>query len=135
MYKNKSKTGKYTELCFFAKEHFGIRGYELAVYAIIFSLYWNKCEYFYGSREYLANAIGSCVRTVDYALTSLVKKGLILKKTDARNDVKRAVYMISIDALPDIPMFKNETRHKKNTAIIEASRARSGLEQQRNNQC
>lgn len=62
-------------------QELGLRGTELNVYAIIFGYSQEADGCFYGTRSTLAKRCGvSSKRTIDAALESLLKKGLIEKK-------------------------------------------------------
>ena len=57
----------------------GLKGTELLVYAIIFGFTQIEEQSFFGSRKYLADFSGASLRAVQYALDSLVDKGLLSK--------------------------------------------------------
>ena len=60
----------------------GIKGNELLIYAIIYGFTQDSENWFSGSKSYLAAFIGvKELKTVHNILTSLVKKGLLLKDT------------------------------------------------------
>ena len=84
---------------------------ELLVYAVIFSMYKNHCDYYTGSREYLQGWCNAGKTTVDNALVSLVRKGLIIKECRRYGKMQHNVYIINTAVLPDIPMFDLEKIH------------------------
>ena len=66
----------------------GLKGNELAVYAIIYGFSQAEQQYYTGSAQYLADWIQSSKRTVLAALKSLTEKGCIEKQERIENGVK-----------------------------------------------
>lgn len=91
---------------------------ELLVYAIIFAMFSNFSDAFYGSREYLQMWTNSSKKTVDRALKSLEEKQLITRIIKQYGRIKRVVYLINSEALPDCDMFALENHHRDNMKII-----------------
>lgn len=83
---------------------------ELLVYAIIFSYYYQRCDSFVGTREYLAQWTGSSRSTIDDALRSLLKKGYIEKGKQKIGGVERCYYTVDIRTLPKCAMFEIENK-------------------------
>ena len=91
---------------------------ELLIYAIIFAMFRNFCDAFHGSREYLQMWTNSSKKTVDRALKSLEEKKLINRMIKQYGRIKRVVYIINSEALPDCEMFALENHHRDNMKII-----------------
>ena len=91
---------------------------ELLVYAVIFSMHKNYCDGFTGSREYLRSWCNASKTTVDGALASLERKGLIKKEYRQYGQIKKAVYFINTEALPTCRMFSLENRNRDNNEKI-----------------
>ncbi|MBU5489797.1 helix-turn-helix domain-containing protein [Butyricicoccus intestinisimiae] len=70
----------------------GLKGNELAVYAIIYGFSQAEQQYYTGSAQYLADWIKSTKKTALAALKSLVEKGCIEKRERLENGVKFCDY-------------------------------------------
>ena len=64
----------------FMRTELDLKGNELMVYALIYGFSLTDEGWFTGSRQYLADWLGCSIRTVQYALDSLTKKGLLEKR-------------------------------------------------------
>lgn len=71
------------------RDKLGLIGNELQIYAIIYGFSQNltKRSRYYGTREYLANAIGLTTRGVQKILNKLVDGGFIIKHGDTKSGV------------------------------------------------
>jgi len=71
------------------RDKLGLIGNELQIYAIIYGFSQNltKQSRYYGTREYLANAIGLTTRGVQKILNKLVDGGLIIKHGETKSGV------------------------------------------------
>lgn len=71
------------------RDKLGLTGNELQIYAIIYGFSQNltKRSRYYGTREYLANAIGLTTRGVQKILNKLVDGGFIIKHGDTKSGV------------------------------------------------
>ena len=78
----------------------GLKGNELAVYAIISGFSQAEQQYYTGSAQYLADWIKSSKRTVLAALKSLVEKGCIEKRERLENGVKFCDYRCNFFTTP-----------------------------------
>lgn len=78
----------------------GLKGNELAVYAIIYGFSQAEQQYYTGSAQYLADWIKSSKRTVLAALKSLVEKGCIEKRERLENGVKFCDYRCNFFTTP-----------------------------------
>lgn len=85
---------------------------ELLVYAVIFSVYKHKNDYFCGSREYLQAWCNVGKSAVNAALLSLEEKKLIIKEYRRFGNATKAIYIVNTDALPTCDMFENENRNR-----------------------
>ena len=106
----------------------GLHRTELYVYAIIFGIYKKYADYFQGSREYLAQWTNSTVRTVAEALNSLVEKKLIKKHYRMVGNVRRSLYIINGDMLPDCEMFALQNRARLTHEKLRAAKLARGEE-------
>ena len=70
----------------------GLKGNELAVYAIIYGFSQAEQQYYTGSAQYLADWIQSTKKTALTALKSLVEKDYIEKQERIENGVKFCDY-------------------------------------------
>ena len=70
----------------------GLKGNELAIYAIVYGFSQMEGQYFTGSLQYLADWTNSTKRGVNKALISLVEKGLLEKRDKVINKVKYCDY-------------------------------------------
>jgi hypothetical protein len=102
----------------FMRHALKLKSYELFIYAIIFGYYRNYCSPFTGSRKYLAEWTGASRATVETALASLEKSNLIKKEYVMFDNIKKAVYSINTEALPDCQMFELENRNRDNNEKI-----------------
>lgn len=114
----------------FMRQAFKLKGFELNIYAVIFGYYRNYGSPFTGSRKYLSEWTGASRSTVENALLSLEKKNLILKEYVMYDNIKKAVYTINTDVLPDCDMFEIENRSREIHKKIELAERRKafGLE-------
>lgn len=78
----------------------GLKGNELAVYAIIYGFSQAEQQYYTGSAQYLADWIQSSKRTVLAALKSLTEKGCIEKRERIENGVKFCDYRCNFFITP-----------------------------------
>lgn len=78
----------------------GLKGNELAVYAIIYGFSQAEQQYYTGSAQYLADWIKSSKRTILTVLKSLVDKGCIEKRERTENGVKFCDYRCNSFATP-----------------------------------
>ncbi len=70
-----------------------LKGNELMIYAIIYGFSQSENQYFTGSLNYLMSWTGGTdKKTVIKTLNSLIKKGLIKKEEEIRNNVKYCKY-------------------------------------------
>ena len=103
----------------------GLEKTELLVYAVIFAMYRNYCECFMGSRAYLQSWSNSGRTAVNQALASLEKKNLIIKKLRRYNNIRKTVYFINTEALPDCELFALENRNRDNNERIRQKNAKT----------
>ena len=106
---------------------FGLEKTELLVYAIIFAIYKSTSCGFTGSRRYLQNWCNAGKTTIDNALLSLEKKGLIIKEYKSYGEFTKAVYHINEEALPTCEMFAFENRYRDNMEEFRKSERRRAL--------
>lgn len=111
----------------FMRQSFKLKGFELFIYAVIFGYYKNYCSPFTGSRKYLAEWTGASRATVENALASLEKKKLIIKEYVMYDNIKKAVYSVNTEALPDCDMFELENRNRENNEKIRQAERRRSL--------
>ena len=64
----------------FMTRDLGLRGAALQVFAVIYSFTTVGSGEFSGSREYLAETVGVCEKTVDRALSLLLRRGLLERR-------------------------------------------------------
>ena len=102
--------GNYFKIWGFMRYDLHLEKTELLVYAIIFSYYYQSCDTFVGTREYLAEWTGSSRSSIDEALRSLIKKGYIEKGKQRIGGAERCYYTVNIRALPKCSMFEIEHR-------------------------
>ena len=91
---------------------------ELLVYAVIFSMYKHRNDYFCGSREYLQAWCNAGKSAVESALLSLEKKNLIVKEYRRFGKATKAIYIINTESLPTCEMFENENRNRDINEMI-----------------
>ena len=82
---------------------------------------------FTGSRKYLAEWTGASRATVEAALASLEKSNLIKKEYVMFDNIKKAIYSINTEALPDCQMFELENRNRDNNEKIRQAERRRVL--------
>lgn len=111
----------------FMRQSFKLKGFELFIYAVIFGYYKNYCSPFTGSRKYLAEWTGASRATVENALASLEKKKLIIKEYVMYDNIKKAVYSVNTESLPDCNMFELENRNRENNEKIRQAERRRSL--------
>ncbi len=106
----------------FMSAELGLGGNELLVYAIIYSFSRGAKGLFYGTQDYLVEAIGGSISTVKRTLSSLLGKGLIERckadKSEGCRDGYRATYTAptkTIEEEEDAP--SNDAAAKVPTAI------------------
>ena len=106
----------------FMRNELELVGTERDVYAIIYGFFKNGLT-FTGSREYLASWSGVCIRSVDNAIASLLKKGYIevVSRKRCGNE-----YTIRIDSLPDVPMHGTILKAWRENEALEAKRRATG---------
>ena len=75
------KTGTFSPVHKFMAEG-GLRGAELLVYAFLYPFTNGQVGVYYGSKRYIAESLGISLRSVFAALSSLLKKGWIEKRSD-----------------------------------------------------
>lgn len=114
-------------ICGFMRQSFKLKGFELFIYAVIFGYYKNYCSLFTGSRKYLAEWTGASRATVENALASLEKKKLIIKEYVMYDNIKKAVYSVNTEVLPDCDMFELENRNRENNEKIRQAERRRSL--------
>lgn len=98
----------------------GLRGAELMSYALIYS-YFRSGESFTGSRKYMSVWTGSALSTVDAAVTSLLRKGLIAKGVSYIHGRRVPKYSIVPEALPPIDMHRGmleNCRQERKTSAV-----------------
>ena len=110
----------------FMRQALKLKSYELFIYAIIFGYYRNYCSPFTGSRKYLAEWTGASRATVEAALASLEKSNLIKKEYVMFDNIKKAIYSINTEALPDCQMFELENRNRDNNEKIRQAQRSNG---------
>jgi predicted transcriptional regulator len=89
----------YIRVYGFMRSKLGLEKTELLVYALIYS-YFRNCESLSGSREYIAEWVGSGRTAVDRAISSLVEKGYITKEPRCYRGLHYIEYNVNVDALP-----------------------------------
>lgn len=87
----KNKNDYYCVFTFMITD-LNLSGSELIVYAIIYKFSSDKVNRFFGSQRYLAEWANMSDRNVRNALNSLIKKGLIIKSEEYKNNVKFVSY-------------------------------------------
>lgn len=80
----------------------GLKGNELAVYAIIYGFSQAEQQYYTGSAQYLADWIKSTKKTALVALKSLVEKGYVEKQERLENGVKFCDYRCKNYTTPSV---------------------------------
>lgn len=113
---------RFVKIWDFMLGYFHLEKTELLVYAIIFAMYRNYCDYFTGSREYLERWTNASKRTVAEALKSLEEKNLIKKRYRQYDNIKKAIYIINTEALPTCEFFSLENRNARNNEKIRQAR-------------
>ena len=111
----------------FMRQAFKLKGFELLIYAVIFGYYKSYASPFTGSRKYLAEWTGASRASVENALASLEKKNYIKKEYVMYDNIKKAIYMINTDALPDCDMFEIENHCRENNEKIRLAERRRAL--------
>ena len=106
----------------FMRSKLDLTGIELHVYAIIYGFFKNSLT-FTGSREYLAYWSGACIRSIDNALASLLKKGYIevVNRRRCGNE-----YTINIESLHDVSMHSTMLDIWYENKELEAKRSARG---------
>ena len=92
----------------FTRVAFDLKGYELIIYSVIFGYHKATGTAFTGSRKYLESWTGGSRSSVEKALSSLEKKGLIIKEYRKYGTVRKATYRINTVKLPTHDMFLAE---------------------------
>ena len=69
----------------------GLSGVKLLIYALIYSYTIGTYGLYFGSKEHLAETVGSTTRTVYNLLKSLIKEGLLEKYSDGKREGYRCV--------------------------------------------
>lgn len=92
MAESKVKKDNYVVIQGWMLSELGLKGSELVVYACIYGFSQTDDQWFSGSRQYLAEWTNSTKRSVQNALKSLVKKGLLIKRDKNVNGVKFCEY-------------------------------------------
>ena len=110
----------------FMRQAFKLKGFELLIYAIIFGYYRSYLSPFTGSRKYLEEWTGASRSSVENALASLEKKNYITKQYVMYDNIRKAIYMVNTDALPECDMFEIENHRREiNEKIKQAERRRA----------
>ena len=99
----------YIRVYGFMRSQLGLEKTELLVYALIYS-YFRNCESLSGSREYIAEWVGSGRTAVDRAIASLLAKGYITKEPRCFRGLHYMEYNINVDALPPSTEHTNMLR-------------------------
>jgi len=81
-----------------------LKGSELPVYAIIYKFSADKFHSFYGTQQYLSDWAKTSRRNIKNVLASLLKKKLIVKSEEYRNNVKFVSYQA---VFPDFAVKKS----------------------------
>ena len=89
----------YIRIYGFMRSQLGLEKTELLVYALVYS-YFRNCESLCGSRDYIAEWVGSGRTAVDRAISSLIDKGYITKEPRCYRGLHYIEYNINVDALP-----------------------------------
>lgn len=109
----------YLRIWGFMLTDLGLEKTELLVYALIFSVYYTRCDYFRETKRYIQQRTNSSRTSVDRALISLEAKKLIRKACYERRGIKEVIYMIEPDALPTCEMFSLENKSRDNRIKIQ----------------
>ena len=112
----------FVQIWDFMVSDFKLKSAEMMVYAVIFAMHRNYCECFMGSRAYLMQWTGASKGTIDKTLLSLERKQLIRKEIRQYEAMRKAVYFINTEALPDCEMFALENRNRNNNEKIRKSK-------------
>ena len=99
----------YIRVYGFMRSQLGLEKTELLVYALIYS-YFRNCESLSGSREYIAEWVGSGRTAVDKAIASLLAKGYITKEPRCFRGLHYIEYNINVDSLPPSTEHTNMLR-------------------------
>ena len=99
----------YIRVYGFMRSQLGLEKTELLVYALIYS-YFRNCESLSGSREYIAEWVGSGRTAVDRAIASLLAKGYIIKEPRCFRGLHYIEYNIKVDSLPPSTEHTNMLR-------------------------
>ena len=99
----------YIRVYGFMRSQLGLEKTELLVYALIYS-YFRNCESLSGSREYIAEWVGSGRTAVDRAIASLLAKGYITKEPRCFRGLHYMEYNINVDSLPPSTEHTNMLR-------------------------
>ena len=111
----------------FMRQALKLKGFELLIYAVIFGYYKSYASPFTGSRKYLAEWTGASRSSVENALASLEKKNYIKKEYVMYDNIKKAIYTVNTDALPDCDMFELENHCRENNEKIRLAERRRAL--------
>ena len=76
-----------------------LKGNELIIYALIYGFSQDGQSEFYGSRSYMAGWCNSSLPTIDKALSELVSKEYILKRTETINNVTFNRYKVNLEVV------------------------------------
>jgi len=99
----------YIKIYGFMRSAMQLEKTELLVYALIYSYFRNSAP-FTGSREYIAEWVGSGKSSVDIALKSLLEKGYISKAQRYERGYTYIEYGINVAALPPSDAHYNMIR-------------------------
>jgi hypothetical protein len=102
-----------------------LKGNELLSYALIFGFCQDKDTEFTGSINYLCNWLNCSKPTVLKAINGLIKKGLIIKKQELKNNVKFNHFTIDFSAISQnftssketLLVVKNRNKGSKETLL------------------
>lgn len=86
-----------------------LKGNELIIFALIYGFSQDDSSNFCGSLTYIQNRTGLSRPTVVDILEKLVKKELILKTTEFRNNLKTIIYKTSKETLLGVVKFPSNT--------------------------
>lgn len=89
----------YIKIYGFMRSAMQLEKTELLVYALIYSYFRNSAP-FTGSREYIAEWVGSGKSSVDIALAALIERGYITKTHRRERGYNFIEYSINVETLP-----------------------------------
>ena len=110
----------YIKIYGFMRSAMNLEKTELLVYALVYSYFRNSTP-FTGSREYIAEWVGSGKTAVDRALSTLIEKGYITKTARRERGYSYIEYSINIETLPPasehyniLKLYKEDGRKCRN---------------------